>query len=156
MSGPFVLALRLLLVISLYAFLGYLLFTLWWDVRRQGDTLAARGNPRIAVKLLTSQGQPDTRHFALAEITLGRDPACEVPVADPAVSARHARLTYHHSQWWLEDLGSKNGTRLNDLEVAIPTVLVSGDEITFGQTRLVVELNPSATGFAVFHPDTTR
>jgi pSer/pThr/pTyr-binding forkhead associated (FHA) protein len=65
---------------------------------------------------------------------------CDIPLPDETVSARHARLTYHHGQWWLEDLGSTNGTHLNDELLSVPTVLTSGDEIRCGNSRLVVDL----------------
>ena len=73
-------------------------------------------------------------------MTIGRDPACECPVDDEAVSARHARLSYHHNQWWLEDLDSTNGTLLNQEKLAIPTVVISGDEFRCGGTRFTISL----------------
>jgi pSer/pThr/pTyr-binding forkhead associated (FHA) protein len=59
---------------------------------------------------------------------------------DAAASARHARLSYHHNQWWLEDLGSTNGTLLNQEKLALPTVVISGDEFRCGETRFTITL----------------
>jgi pSer/pThr/pTyr-binding forkhead associated (FHA) protein len=75
--------------------------------------------------------------------TIGRDPSCEFLVADETVSARHALLSYHHAQWWLEDLGSRNGTRLNQVAVQAPTALARGDQIRCGDALLVVHLGHS-------------
>jgi pSer/pThr/pTyr-binding forkhead associated (FHA) protein len=60
---------------------------------------------------------------------------------DDTVSARHARLSYHHNQWWVEDLQSRNGTYLNDERVSVPTVIVSGDELRYGQVATLIEID---------------
>jgi pSer/pThr/pTyr-binding forkhead associated (FHA) protein len=48
------------------------------------------------------------------EVFLGRGSDCVVRFYDPLVSRRHARLHYEHDGWHLEDLGSRNGTLVND------------------------------------------
>jgi len=144
MSGLIVLALRLILSLTLYGFLGWALFMLWRDVQRQGQLLANRRVPGISLSVRQGRGNPVIRHFSQPEITLGRDPACDIPVTDETVSIRHIQLTYHHNQWWLDDLDSKNGTKLNKLPVTMPTVITSGDEIQCGKTRLVVNLASDA------------
>ncbi len=81
------------------------------------------------------------RHFAQPEIILGRDPGSDVPLLDDTVSARHARMTYHHGQWWLEDLASTNGTFLNNTPISMQTVITSGDEISCGSVSLTISLS---------------
>jgi pSer/pThr/pTyr-binding forkhead associated (FHA) protein len=70
------------------------------------------------------------------EVIIGRDPHCEYPIPDETISAHHARLSFHHNQWWLEDLRSTNGTLLNGEKVDIPTIIVSGDEVCLGTIHL--------------------
>ena len=94
----------------------------------------------VSLKIRAGEDLATVRHFIQSEITLGRDRMCDIPVADETVSARHARLTYHHNQWWLEDLNSTNGTRLNQALITSPTVLTSEDEIDVGPTHVTVEL----------------
>jgi pSer/pThr/pTyr-binding forkhead associated (FHA) protein len=60
------------------------------------------------------------------------------------VSARHARLTFHHHQWWVDDLQSTNGTKLNDEPLRIPTVVANGDTIKCGQVDLTVIIKDQA------------
>jgi pSer/pThr/pTyr-binding forkhead associated (FHA) protein len=60
---------------------------------------------------------------------------------DEAMSAHHARISYHHTQWWLEDLNSTNGTFLNRDQVSVPTVIISGDEIKCGNTLLTIRID---------------
>src|SRR5574338_61120 len=140
MSGLIALALRLLLALALYAFLGWALWTLWRDIQREADRVVTRRAPGISLAVQKAGQLTAIKYFIQPEIALGRDPACDIPIMDETVSARHARLVYHHGQWWLEDLNSTNGTRLNQAMVTTPTVLTSGDEIDLGQVRVSVNI----------------
>jgi len=140
MSGLVALALRLLLTLVLYGFLGWALLAFWREITREADKVVKRRAPGISLKIRVGEDLATVRHFIQSEITLGRDRMCDIPVADETVSARHARLTYHHNQWWLEDLNSTNGTRLNQALITSPTVLTSEDEIDVGPTHVTVEL----------------
>lgn len=144
MSGSIVLALRLLLALALYAFLGWALYTFWRDIRREAVGLVNRRAAGISLLVRVGGETIGVKHFVQPEISLGRDPVCDIPIFDETVSAHHARLTYHHGQWWVEDLGSTNGTRLNQEMVTLPTVLTSGDQVSIGQTSLLVNLAAEA------------
>ena len=72
-------------------------------------------------------------HLEAGEIEVGREKTCGLCLEDKSVSSRHALLSYHNKQWWVEDLGSTNGTYLNEMPVTTPTVLVKGDTLTFGK-----------------------
>jgi len=140
MSGPVVFVLRLLLTVSLYAFLAWAFTSLWRDIKLQSTLLAARKIPPISLTLSQAGQIAHIRRFIQPEVTIGRDPACECPVEDESISARHARLSYHHNQWWLEDLDSTNGTLLNQEKLAMPTVVISGDEFRCGSILFTVVL----------------
>lgn len=142
MSGPIVLVLRVLLAASLYAFLGWALWLMWQELNRTSNRLARRRVPAIRLEVRTKKGNQTPRAFTQPEIIVGRDPLADVTIADQAVSLRHALLSFHHGQWWLDDLGSTNGTRLNRVQLTGSTVLTNGDEIKCGQARLVVRLTP--------------
>jgi len=114
---------------------------LWREIRKQGISLANRRVPGINLMVRHGRATPITKNFNQPEITLGRDPGCDIPLIDDTVSTLHAQLTYHHNQWWLEDLSSTNGTTLNQTVVTMPTVLTAGDEIQCGDTRLIVNLS---------------
>ena len=79
-----------------------------------------------------------TRHFRNPEITLGRDPHSDIYLENETVSAQHARLSYHHGQWWLEDLESRNGTMLNGETVDTATIIVNNDKIQCGKAELKI------------------
>jgi pSer/pThr/pTyr-binding forkhead associated (FHA) protein len=67
-----------------------------------------------------------------------------VVVEDQFVSAEHAILTFRGRAWYLEDLGSTNGTFVNGAPVEGVTPLGFGDVIQIGQVRLRLE-RPRAT-----------
>jgi hypothetical protein len=64
-------------------------------------------------------------------LDVGRDPACGLVLDDPRVSNRHARLCWTGAGWRVEDLGSKNGTRVNG-ELPGTAELTADDWINFG------------------------
>lgn len=72
------------------------------------------------------------------ETTLGRDPACHVHIPDTAVSSRHARVYHSDGEWYIEDLGSTNGTYLNERPLTRSMLLRVGDKIAIG--RSVIEV----------------
>jgi pSer/pThr/pTyr-binding forkhead associated (FHA) protein len=139
LSGTLFLVLRLALVLTLYTFLVWAFYTLWRDLRRQVESAAAVHIPGIELSREIPEGWT-TQQFTTAEILIGRDPTCDCQLEDMTVSARHAKLTYHHNQWWVEDVGSTNGTYLNQENVTIATVLATGDDLQIGQVTLKVEL----------------
>ena len=140
MSGIVVLILRILLVCTLYAVLGTTLWVMWHQLSETSDQLAGRKIRAIRLRVDADGRKSIIRTFAKAEVTLGRDPSSDLPLGDEAVSARHAVMTFHHGQWWIEDLGSRNGTRLNARRLEGATVLAHGDEIVCGESHIGVNL----------------
>ena len=68
-----------------------------------------------------------------AGTTIGRE-GCDVVLPDPEVSRRHALVRDLGDAPGIEDLGSTNGTWLNDRRVDSPTALRAGDVVRFGNT----------------------
>ncbi len=140
MSGPILLALRLGMTLSLYFFIGWAFLFLWQNFKVENALLATRKTPPLTLTFEDIHQNEKTIDFSDPEIMLGRDPHCEVCLENETVSARHARLSYHHGQWWLEDLKSTNGTTLNGGKVETPTIVIDGDEIHCGKAFLMVRL----------------
>jgi pSer/pThr/pTyr-binding forkhead associated (FHA) protein len=141
------LALRLLAAVALYLFLAVVVITIWREVR-----LAARQSEMMpAARLVVVEGPSPGQSFPLAEVNvLGRAAENAVRVVDETVSAYHARLWYQSGQWWLEDLGSRNGTRVNEVRVEQPLVLAYGDHLTLG--RVCLELGRAEAPYSVSRP----
>ena len=138
MSAIILLGLRILLAGLLYGFLGLAIYTLLRDLKQQGELLAARQPPPLTLTSLV-EASTQSQHYTKPEIILGREPGCDFPLDDQTVSSQHARLSYHHQQWWLEDLASTNGTFLNDEAVTTPVVITHGDELRLGHLGVRIE-----------------
>ena len=134
MIATVVLILRLVLAIALYAFLGWALLTLLQELKQQGNKLALQKQPGLVLYMNSDQGKEILRRFSQSEIIIGREANCDLSVMDETLSAHHARLKYHHGQWWLEDLNSTNGTILNDEKLTTPAVVITGDQFKCGNT----------------------
>ncbi|OGN75963.1 MAG: hypothetical protein A2X25_02140 [Chloroflexi bacterium GWB2_49_20] len=141
MTAVIFLILRILLSISLYVFILVLFYLLWKDNRQQGIWLSKRKIPSISLTIQTSDAPTRVQHFNSEEVTIGRDSTCECRLDDENVSNHHARLKYHHTQWWLEDLGSTNGTFINGQPVSTPLVVISEDEIRCGKNIITITIS---------------
>ncbi len=131
--------LQVLLLVALYGFLGTLLFFLWKDEGR-----AARGAAAPPAAHLVPLGAGRTAIFSLTSSNLlGRTADNAIRLEDPLISAHHARLSYAGGQWLVEDLGSRNGTLVNDLRVESPIALAPGDVLKLGGLSLRFEAGPA-------------
>lgn len=68
------------------------------------------------------------------ETIIGRHPDSDIPISRADVSRHHAKLVRGNDGWFLEDLGSRNGTRLNDLRVVNRERVKDGDRIWISGT----------------------
>lgn len=74
-------------------------------------------------------------------VRIGRDPSNQIVLNDDRYTSRyHAWVTYESNLFWLEDLGSTNGTLLNDEIVEKREQLSSGDRIKIGETEMTFTL----------------
>ncbi|NLO06352.1 MAG: DUF3662 and FHA domain-containing protein [candidate division WS1 bacterium] len=81
-------------------------------------------------------GQAGHESFVVyAHAVIGRDPDCEIVLAEPAVSRRHAEIQWSYRGYLLRDLGSSNGTFLNTTEVE-EAFLLDGDLIEVGLVQM--------------------
>jgi hypothetical protein len=97
---------------------------------------------RAAHQLVVTAGALAGTKITLGEapITIGRAEDSTLVITDDYLSARHARLVAKGGQWFVEDLGSTNGTYLDRTKVSGPTPVPLGVPIRIGRTSL--ELRP--------------
>lgn len=139
-----VLVLRLLLIVGLYLFLLAIIVIAWRELRASARTetpTASQPSTEQQRSLVivdagdTSLRAGDT--FALRSVTsLGRDLSNTIVLPDPRASAEHALISAREGHWWLEDLGSTNGTFLNGTYLHEPAIIAFGDVIQIGQIQL--------------------
>ncbi|MBE9524034.1 MAG: FHA domain-containing protein [Chloroflexi bacterium] len=137
MSEWIFLGLRTILAITLYAFLGWSLWLIWRDLRHQQYAYIEQKINPINIRL-ELEGDIQEKHFASTEVVIGRDPNCACVILSNTVSAHHTRLSFHHQQWWAEDLDSTNGTLLNDEIITESVVLTPGDQLRCGDAMLTI------------------
>lgn len=136
-------AIRLLGAGVLLVFLGLIFWYLYQDLRvwrsLRGGPVSGFGALRIIAN--TSDDPPIDSVLELSPVTsIGRNNRNTIVLTDNYTSGEHALLTWRESQWWLEDLGSRNGTLLNDVAITDPTVISVGDIITIGEIRFKLEM----------------
>lgn len=136
--------LRLLSTAILYCFLGVAFYIVWRDLKATERLAAAENQPLISCLRVVAAAGPGSPAMgdllALQPVTgLGRDPDNTIVLTDESASGRHARIYRQNGGWWLEDLGSRTGTTLNDQPVSQPATLTESDLIGIGQLRFRVE-----------------
>gem|GEM_PF-1236783 len=94
------------------------------------------------IQLRSSSGDRPEKSFSFSgpDLVIGRSPTCQVILTEETVSAQHARIFQRDNGWWIRDLDSTNGTRLNGRAVT-EHPLRSGDTIGI-ESREFTFINP--------------
>jgi pSer/pThr/pTyr-binding forkhead associated (FHA) protein len=71
-----------------------------------------------------------------APLLIGRGNDAAIRLDDDYVSTRHARIAASDDQWYVEDLGSTNGTYVGAVRITQPTTLTLGSQVRIGKTIL--------------------
>jgi len=147
------LVLRLSAVAVLYIFLIIIVYVIWRDLRTVAhaqpedsqmsmspdESVASAGRLRVINGGEASLQSGDV--FTLqAHLTLGRASDNHIVLLDTHVSSYHARLDRGDGEWWLMDLGSRNGTLLNGVPITKAVPLADGDVIGVGRAELKLEI----------------
>ena len=77
-------------------------------------------------------------------IVAGRNPDCDIVLVEGHPSRRHAQITVKDGAAWLEDLGSANGTFVNDRQITAPVQLRAGDRLRFDAEQWEFAVNAPA------------
>jgi len=95
---------------------------------------------RQAMRLVVTEGPLTGTIVPLgsSSVLIGRAPGCTLVLDDDYSSSRHARIFPQAGAWFVEDLGSTNGTFVGDQRVEAPTQLATGTPVRVGQS--VIEL----------------
>lgn len=67
---------------------------------------------------------------------IGRSPSNQIAITDPGVSSKHAKIWAENGRWWIMDLGSTNGTLVNNADIDREE-LNDGDKLSFGPVHAV-------------------
>lgn len=91
------------------------------------------------LRIKNSDQSTDTQPISRLRTTIGRSARSDICIPDAFASRLHAELRKEGEGYWLQDLGSANGTRYNGSLVTNPIPVVSGGQIQIGETTLVFE-----------------
>lgn len=88
------------------------------------------------MRLVVQIGPETGREFRLTKgvTTIGRDPGNDIVLSDTQTSRRHAEIQRRDNEFLIADLGSTNGTFVNESRVTAPHVLRHGDSVRVGNT----------------------
>lgn len=91
------------------------------------------------------------------QILVGRDDACQIRLSTPDVSRKHCLMKQDGKSWFIRDLGSQNGTFVNEAEVKEEVPLQPGDNIRIGP--MILQYSPAeipATAASAVKPDKSK
>jgi pSer/pThr/pTyr-binding forkhead associated (FHA) protein len=152
MPEPLLAVLKLLCLALLYLFFLRVLRAVWAELRppapapppappapprRREPAPAGRRRKGAGRLVIVAPADQKGRSFELnGELTVGRAAGCQVALEDNYVSQLHARVFARDGTVWVEDLGSTNGTYVNDRRVSAPLAVRRGDQLKVGSTVL--------------------
>lgn len=105
------------------------------------------GRPaRVSITMMSGPRDGEITHFDLAadehekEITFGRRENCDISLSyDSQVSRLHARILFDGESFWLEDLGSRNGTFIGEKPVEEKVEILPGTLFKLGRTWMQLD-----------------
>lgn len=97
----------------------------------------------LSINVRIDQGQANSTHFSFSDtFHIGRDENCDVQIrGDPSVSRHHIEVSFHDSCWKLRDLGSTNGTFIDDQRIDV-TALTAATKVRLGTGATLLSLIP--------------
>lgn len=135
MDGPTLLF--ILRIVSALLLLAFLVAFAWFLQRDLVSVTDAQQEGELQLGFIeVVDGQQRQRHNLRSVISIGRIPSNTIVLDNAYTSAQHALITRRESQWWLEDLNSRNGTLLNNIPINEPAVITVGDDIAIGDVHL--------------------
>ena len=86
--------------------------------------------------IVPAEGEPFPYEFDVESLVIGRSSRCDLAVADRCLSRQHIRIFKSDDEWLVEDMGSRNGTRVNGEMISGPTPISPGDVIDASMSRI--------------------
>src|SRR5262249_4963451 len=130
------LALRLAFLVALYLFLALVARAAWRELRPAAGQDRSPSHELTIVDPARSRRRRGERITIRPGATVGREAGNAIIIDEATVSARHAVFGFDRDGWWLEDLGSTNGTFVNRRRLDGRRSIEEGDEVQFGRVAM--------------------
>jgi sigma-B regulation protein RsbU (phosphoserine phosphatase) len=112
--------------------------------------------------IIPAEGEPFEHPLEGESLVIGRSSRCDLAVSDRCLSRQHVRIFKSDDNWMVDDMGSRNGTRLNGSMISGPTPITPGDVIDASMSRITFGgkggVEPQSSSFddsrTIFRPAT--
>ncbi len=132
----------------IYFFIFGVIRLIYLDVKKmsrfEDESVNVSGLETAELKTLhiRNVSNPDIkkRYMIYGKALVGRNKSCDIVLREKYISGEHARIWFEKGEWYLEDLGSRNGTYINGQRIRNTVILDARDEIAFGELEFLFEL----------------
>jgi pSer/pThr/pTyr-binding forkhead associated (FHA) protein len=107
------------------------------------------GQPEATLHILSRDGSVTEHDLTNAETRIGKGPQNDIILLDASVSATHAMISFADGVFTVSDLGSRNGTTVNEVPVNVPRKLQHGDLIKMGHCALTFRLKEAESTLSI-------
>ena len=112
--------------------------------RFENDNVNVSGVETASLKTVHNKNQTElalkNRYIIYSQAVIGRSKSCDIVLREQYISNQHVRIWFEKGEWYLEDLGSRNGTEVNGQRIRQRVMLDPQDEISVGGLHFVFEL----------------
>lgn len=133
----------------IYLFIFGIIRLIYLDVKKmrrfEDDRVNVSGVETASLKTVRGKGRAadsglKNRYMIYGDGVIGRAKSCDIVLREQYISGQHAHIWFEDGEWYLEDLGSRNGTTVNGQRIRGRVILDPEDEIALGNLRFVFEL----------------
>ncbi len=132
--------------VIIYLFIFSVIRLVYLDVKKMNrfEANSATDSACASLKSVKSKVEIEhplkNRYSIYDEAVIGRSKSCDIVIPESFISAKHIHIWYEDGEWYLEDLGSRNGTAVNGQRIRDVVILDPEDEISLGGLNFVFEM----------------
>lgn len=132
--------------VIIYVFIIFVIRLIYLDVKKMSrfennsinDAACASLRPiKSKVELSSTLNR---RYNIYGEALVGRSKECDIIISEKFISQKHLIIWFEDDEWYLEDLGSRNGTYVNGQRIRQQVILDAEDQISIGGLKFVFEI----------------
>lgn len=132
----------------IYLFIFGIIRLIYLDVKKmsrfENEDVNVSGVETASLKTVRTRSNAEkelkSRYMIYGEALIGRSKKCDIILDGKYVSSQHLKIWYEKGEWYLEDLGSRNGTEINGQKIRGSVILDPQDKILIGDLHFVFEV----------------